>query len=72
MVPNATTLSEIPSPVVLSTLFMHRSTGLAIPGDGVVLCIMKGRDRGRSLPFSSGVYKAAANPGWGRAAPAGS
>ncbi len=51
MVSNATTLAEIPSPVVLSTLFMHRSTGLAFLDDVVVLCIMKGAIA--PIPFPS-------------------
>jgi hypothetical protein len=38
MMSNATTSSEIPSPVDLSTLSVHRSTGLAFPGRFAVLC----------------------------------
>ncbi len=63
---NTTTPAQIPSPVALSTLLLHKSTGLAIPGEVVALCIMNGRDRGRSAPFPSAVYRADADPGCGR------
>ncbi len=55
MVSNATTLAEIPSPVVLSTLFMHGSTGLACLGEVVVFCIMKAAIAPVSSPFPSAV-----------------
>ncbi len=67
MMHSTTTPTRIPSPVGLSTLFMHSSTGLAIPGEVVALCIMKDRDRARSLlPFPTAVYRAAPDPSRGR------
>jgi hypothetical protein len=50
---------------------MHKSTGLAIWGKVVVLCIMKGRDRGRFLPFPAPFTEPSANQGCGREAHAG-
>jgi hypothetical protein len=61
MVLNASTPAEIPSPVVLSTLSVHRSTGLAFLGDVVVLCIMKGAIAPVPSPFPGAVYQAATN-----------
>jgi hypothetical protein len=58
MVLNASTPAEIPSPVVLSTLFVHRSTGLTIRGEVVVLCTMEGRDQARSSLFPSAFCRA--------------
>jgi hypothetical protein len=60
MLRNTTEPAKKASPVVLRTLFMHSSTGLAVSAEVVVLCrFWTGAMAPAPLPFPSAVYRAA-------------